>query len=87
MAADTEPRKCKSCGCTEQAACLIQVTIVRDGAPQMIINRGCSWSRDNPEYCTACEAVYLANQNETEVLMDLFPVEFAKAAKAQRMGR
>jgi hypothetical protein len=74
------PRKCKSCGCTEDRGCVITVAIAfADGTSRAVIQRGCSWSRDYPENCTACLAAYSDNQNETDILMDLFPVEFGRA--------
>jgi hypothetical protein len=70
-------KKCLTCGCTEDRACVISVVIAgADGTSNVVINRGCSWSQLHPDQCTACEAAYGGNSNETEILIDLFPAEF-----------
>jgi hypothetical protein len=75
-----QPRKCTLCGCTEQRACVIQVAIAADdGSSRVVISRGCAWSQLNPDHCTACEALRGGNEYETDILMDLFPQEFAFA--------
>jgi hypothetical protein len=80
MPANDEERKCAGCGCTEDRACTISVAIAAaDGSSRVVISRGCSWSRLNPDHCTACEALHGSNEYETDILMDLFPQEFAFA--------
>jgi hypothetical protein len=70
-------KKCVNCGCTESRACIIMVFIKSaDGSSDVVISRGCSWSQLHPNQCTACEARYGHKENETEILMDLFPAEF-----------
>jgi hypothetical protein len=53
MSADSNPatlRRCKSCGCTETRPCAIRVSVVSADHTYLVINRGCSWSRLNPNY-------------------------------------
>jgi hypothetical protein len=83
----SENRRCSWCGCTEQKACVIQVVVASaDGSSQVAISRGCSWSRNLPQLCTACEALHGGNTDETEILFDLFPVEFNTAAHLLKDG-
>jgi hypothetical protein len=87
MPAEREKRQCADCGCTEERACVIQVVVASaNGTSKALIARGCSWSRDNPKICSACDAVQDAT-DETEILMDLFPVEFGRESILREIGR
>jgi hypothetical protein len=68
-------RKCHGCGCTEERACVISVSIASaDGTAAVVLTRGCSWSQSDPQYCTGCEAPDRATA--IDILHDLFPEEF-----------
>jgi hypothetical protein len=87
MPADAEKRICTGCGCTEDRACTISVVVSRPTDQTIaVIERGCSWSADNPKLCTACEALYGGNESETEMLIDLFPAEFNPFSNSEALA-